>query len=136
TASRIHQHIEKNSVWLKEVLTRQSRHANAACIFGAPTLVRSDANSARKACIAHCRDDRSAHAAAVFVIHTFNAQRCRSISATGSLHSTARGADSESRILAIKKFSRAMPPPRIGARQTRAFARIAQHRFAAHGASG
>src|SRR4051812_35268442 len=58
TASRIHQHIRKNSVSLKEVLTRQCQHAQHALNDNTTTRVRSNANSALKPCLDECRDCR------------------------------------------------------------------------------
>jgi hypothetical protein len=76
-------------------------------------------NIARNPCAADVSAILAAHAR----------RRIRRI-ATRRRETKARRADSESRILAMKKFSRATPSRRIGVRQNRIFARIAQRRFA------
>src|SRR5947209_6377950 len=46
--SRIHQHVEKNSVPLKEVLTRRSESTRRACILSTTKHCSDDANNAPK----------------------------------------------------------------------------------------
>src|SRR4051812_12193786 len=58
TASRIHQHIRKNSVSLKEVLTRQCQRASDALNDNATTRTGSDADSARNPSLGECQDCR------------------------------------------------------------------------------
>jgi hypothetical protein len=69
-------------------------------------------------------------AADVSLIPLQRAQHRVHIIATHRVQPKARCADSESRILAMKKFSCAKPSRLIGARQNRIFARIAKRRFA------
>jgi hypothetical protein len=67
----------------------------------------------------------SACAAGVFVTHAFNDRHAIEVIAVSRRLSKARGADSESRVLATKKFS-CPPASRLNAaRQIRFFARIA-----------
>jgi hypothetical protein len=68
--------------------------------------------------------------AIVFSIRAASARHCGHLIATRPREAKARRADSESRFLAMKKFSYARPARRIAARESRIFARIAQHRFA------
>src|SRR6266436_9440648 len=68
---------------------------------------------------------RSACAAAIFVINSLNDRRAVDVVATDRGRPKARCADSESRFLAIKKFSWSTASRRIVARQNRLFARIA-----------
>jgi hypothetical protein len=70
-------------------------------------------------------------AASVSVLRIESERHVASIVATHLHQRKPRGADSESRILAIKKFSCAEPSRLIAARQNRFFARIAENRFAA-----
>src|SRR4051794_19577381 len=72
----------------------------------------------------------NACAADALDIGAARAQRRERLVATRPPNTKACRADSESRILAMKKFSRAAPSRRIGARQNLISARIAQHRFA------
>jgi hypothetical protein len=68
---------------------------------------------------------RNACAAGIFVIHARHGKRIIDIIATHHRQMKARCADSESRVLATKKFSRSPASRRIVARQNRFFARIA-----------
>jgi hypothetical protein len=68
----------------------------------------------------------SACAADVSELRIKSERRAASIKATHLHRRNASGADSESRILAMKKFSCAEPSRLIAARQNRFFARIAQ----------
>jgi hypothetical protein len=68
----------------------------------------------------------NACAAHVSLIHIQCAQHRARIIATHRLQAKAFCADSESRILAMKKFSCAETSRLIGARQNRIFARIAE----------
>jgi len=68
---------------------------------------------------------KSARAAGVSVIRAFNDRRAIDVTATHRSRLKARCADSESRFLAIKKFSRRPASRLIAARQNRFFARIA-----------
>ena len=70
-------------------------------------------------------------AAGVSSLHIESEQGAASIDATHLRRRKGLGADSESRILAMKKFSCAEPSCLIAARQNRFFARIAENRFAA-----
>jgi hypothetical protein len=87
---------------------------------------RGDANGARKPASANVKITRSGCAAGVSVIHAFNAQHTLDAAAQHRSRPKARCVDSESSILAIKKFS--CPPALrlIGARQGRILARIAR----------
>ena len=55
TSIRIHQHIEKNSVPLKEVLTQRLRHNNSVLRNEAKTRRRGDANNPRKFYVDVCQ---------------------------------------------------------------------------------
>ena len=68
---------------------------------------------------------RSACAAGIFVIDSLKDRRAVDVIATDRGRLKARYADSESRFLAIKKFSWSTAWRRIVARQNRLFARIA-----------
>jgi hypothetical protein len=68
----------------------------------------------------------NACAAGIFIICTFNDYGSIDITATHRKPPEARRTDSESRILAIKKFSCSPASRLIGARQNRIFARIAR----------
>src|SRR6266481_1999590 len=68
---------------------------------------------------------RSACAAGASVIDSLNDRRAVDVIATDRDRLKARCADSESRFLAIKKFSWSTASCRIAARQNRLFARIA-----------
>src|SRR4051794_1881918 len=130
TASRIHQHIEKNSVPLKEVLTRRCQRARNALDDDATRVVRSDANSARKLYVANCQYSRKCLCRRCFRYSRRARAASRAPRATRFHQAKACRADSESRILAMKKFSHTTPSRRIGVRENRIFARIAQRRFA------
>jgi hypothetical protein len=67
----------------------------------------------------------SACATGLFVLRAFERSRAIGIVATHRRLSKARRVDSESRFLAIKKFSCLTASRLIGARQNRFFARIA-----------
>jgi hypothetical protein len=69
---------------------------------------------------------RNTCAAGVFVNRTASDQEAIDIVAPRRSRPKARCADSESRFLAIKKFSRSPALRLIGARQNRFFARIAR----------
>ena len=125
TTSRIHQHIEKNSVPLKEVLTRQCRrirHAprdNIAARIKQMRIVREIAASAIVTIAGNpC-------AAGVSCTRIIDASHSHHASASRRDRSEARCADSESQFLAIKKFSGFPHRGRIGPRQNRFFERIA-----------
>src|SRR3981189_1082832 len=68
---------------------------------------------------------RSACAAGTSVIDSLKSRRAVDVIATDRDRLKARCADSESRFLAIKKFSWSTASRRIAARQNRFFARIA-----------
>jgi hypothetical protein len=68
----------------------------------------------------------SACAAGIFVIHALNGRRAFDVIATRRYPPKRVCADSESRFLAIKKFSCSAASRLIGARQSRIFARIAR----------
>jgi hypothetical protein len=68
----------------------------------------------------------NACAADVFFIRLQRAQHFAHAVATRRAPPKALGADSESRFLAMKKFSSGATARRIGARQNRIFARIAE----------
>src|SRR5258708_6798298 len=68
---------------------------------------------------------RSHCAAGIFVIHSLNECRAIEVIATDRGPPKACCADSESRFLAIKKFSWSTASRRIAVRQNRFFARIA-----------
>jgi hypothetical protein len=74
-------------------------------IHSTPVHRRSDANCVGNAATAIVDIARSTHSAGVFVIRTLNDRRSIDITATHRVQSKARCADSESRFLAIKKFS-------------------------------
>jgi hypothetical protein len=67
----------------------------------------------------------SACGAAISLIHVFDAQRACDVITSHPRCRKARGADPESGVLAIKKFSWITRQRRIGARQNRTFGRIA-----------
>jgi hypothetical protein len=75
---------------------------------------------------ANVKIEENACAADVFLIHLERAQHLMRIIATDRLQRSAFFADSESRILAMKKFSCAETSRLFGARQNRIFARIAK----------
>ena len=52
---RIHQHMQKNSVSLKEVLTHGRERMPRAFVDDTPLHSRDDAESARKRCIDECQ---------------------------------------------------------------------------------
>jgi hypothetical protein len=89
-------------------------------IFEAMRIVRENSTSAI------VKIAGNACAADVFVVRTLNERRIAHLDATHRYKLKALGADSESRILAMKKFSCAEPSRLIGARQNRFFARIAK----------
>src|ERR1700761_628862 len=69
TASRIHQHIEKNSVPLKEVLTQRCERARSV-VFNSNALRRNrDAGNAAAADIGICQDRRKALCCSTFLNH-------------------------------------------------------------------
>jgi hypothetical protein len=72
----------------------------------------------------------NACAAIVFVICAGRAQRTIDVIATHRDSAKGACADSESRILATKKFSWLRHKRRVSARQNRIFGRIADNRFA------
>jgi hypothetical protein len=75
---------------------------------------------------ANVKITENACAADVFLTRLQCAQHIARIIATHQAQPKALCTDSESQILAMKKFSRAAPSRRIGARQNRIFARIAE----------
>jgi hypothetical protein len=107
------------------VLTRRSESARGLLIDDTTKRWRGDANGARKPASANVKITRSDCAAGVSVIHAFNAQHTLDAATQHRSRAKARCADSESSILAIKKFSCPPPSRLIGARQDRIFARIA-----------
>ena len=76
TTSRIHQHIRKNSVPLKEVLTSRDRRMQRAFDGNATARVRGDANNARKHCIGVCQDCRKCLCPNSFVASLFERMLC------------------------------------------------------------
>jgi hypothetical protein len=89
-------------------------------MFGAMRIVRENPTSA------NVKIEESACAADVFFIRVQRAQRVAHLVATHRAQQLALCADSESRILAMKKFSGKDTSRLIGARQNRIFARIAE----------
>jgi hypothetical protein len=89
-------------------------------MFGAMRIVRENTT------LAIVKITESACAAVVFVIRRCNEQTNAHVVATHRCRSKAHHADSESQILAMKKFSCAEPSRLIAARQNRLFARIAE----------
>jgi hypothetical protein len=89
-------------------------------MFEAIRIVRANSTSAI------VKIAESGCAAGISVIHIKSEQQAASIEATHLHRRKALGADSESRILATKKFSCKEPSPLIAARQNRFFARIAE----------
>jgi hypothetical protein len=89
-------------------------------MFEAIRIVRANSTSAIVKIV------ESTCAAGVSVIRIENEQHAASINATHLHQPKALGVDSESRILAIKKFSCKEPSRLIAARQIRFFARIAE----------
>ena len=81
TASRIHQHIEKNTVLLNEVLPCRRERSRCTSIDDATTRLRNDANSARKCCTGNCQYRRKHLCHRCFRYHrikrTTRAQRYR-----------------------------------------------------------
>jgi hypothetical protein len=86
---------------------------------------RVDANDARKPAPAIVRVSSNACAAGIFVINAFNDLHTDDVIATDRSRLKARRVDSESQILAIKKFSCSPALRLIAARQNRFFERIA-----------
>jgi hypothetical protein len=68
--SQIHQHVEKNSVLLKEVLTHRGERARGAFVDNIVLHSRDDADGARKCDAGECNIAGSGCAAGVFVILT------------------------------------------------------------------
>ena len=107
------------------MLTRRRRSARHTLTVNTTVQPRNDASSARKSntcicqyrwkplCCRHFRNFTSRDAAIIAAI------------ATRQRQPKARRTDSESQLLAMKKFSRAPASRLIGARQNRFFARIA-----------
>jgi hypothetical protein len=89
-------------------------------MFGAARIVRENSTSA------NVKIAESACAADGFFIRVSSRRHAALIIATHRHRPKALGADSESQILAIKKFSRAETSRLIGARQNPIFARIAE----------
>jgi hypothetical protein len=91
------------------------------------TTMRShnDASCARKRDAGDCQYRKSACATGVFVIRAFDDLGAVDVIATDRSRPKPRCADSESRFLAMKKFSWLPASSVIAARQNRFFARIA-----------
>ena len=119
--SRIHQHMQKNSVWLKEVLTRRRASTQRTSIDNAAKPSNGNAKNARRIDNGNCQYCGNRLYDSVFVIR-IRRGRCANtcvVSRRGRL--TARCVDSESRILAMKIFS-CSPASCLGrARQSRSF---------------
>ena len=75
TTSRIHQHVEKNSVPLKEVLTTQRQRARSAVIASTTTRSHAKQKVQQRSTSAFVNIAGNACGAAIFSIHVFNAQR-------------------------------------------------------------
>ncbi len=130
TTSRIHQHDEKNSVLLKEVLTRERASMRRASFDDTTTHSSDEAGSACTAGIGKCQDCSKALCRRHFLHSRFSRALRARLSAARRRRGKRRCADSESRILATKKFS-CLTPSRLAAlRQNRLFARIGRSRFA------
>lgn len=125
TTSRIHQHVEKNSVPLKEVLTTQRQRARSAVIASTTTRSHAKQKVQQRSTSAFVNIAGNACGAAIFSIHVFNAQRACDVITPHRRCRKARCANPESGVLAIKKFSWIARKRLIGARQNRTFGRIA-----------
>jgi hypothetical protein len=108
------------------VLTWQSESAQRASIDNTANHSRKQANCARKQVTATVDIAGSACAAGVFANDAFDDRLAADIIAQLGDRRKAGYVDSESRILAIKKFSCPPASRLIGARQNRFFARIAR----------
>ena len=105
TTSRIHQHIEKNSVPLKEVLTTQRQRARSAVIASTTTRSQAKQKVQQRSTSAFVNIAENACGAAISLIHVFDAQRACDVITPHPRCRKARCADPESGVLAIKKFS-------------------------------
>jgi hypothetical protein len=125
TASRIHQHIEKNSVPLKEVLTAQCRLMQRASRDDIATRFDLKRRARENPASSVVKRTENPFGESVFDTLDITARHaCRGL-ATHRVARKPRCADSESRFLAIKKFSCFAPRLRIGSRQKQFFERIA-----------
>jgi hypothetical protein len=122
---RIHQHIEKNSVPLKEVLTRRCERVSRARVGSTSEHVHGDASKAWKREAFDCQYRRKCPRCRRFRHSRIDDRNAFELDATCRCRLEATRADSESRLLAMKKFSRLTAPRRIAARQIRFLARIA-----------
>jgi hypothetical protein len=125
TTSRIHQHIRKNSVPLKEVLTTQRQRAQGAVIASTATCSHAMQKVQLQSTSEFVSVAGNACGAAIFLIHVFNAQRACDVITPHPRCRKARCATPESGFLAMKKFSWIARKRLIGARQNRTFGRIA-----------
>src|SRR6476660_936966 len=92
TSSRIHQHIEKNSVPLKEVLTQRCERARSATSDNNAMRRNRDARNAAAADVGICQDRRTALYRSRFLnLRTTHATR------TGDGRESLRGAKTQSR---------------------------------------
>jgi hypothetical protein len=108
------------------VLTHRWQGARRASIDNTTTHPRNDASSLRKRSAATVDIAGNACAAGVFANGAFEDRLAADIIAQLEDRRKAGYVDSESRILAIKKFSCPPASRLIGARQNRFFARIAR----------
>jgi len=102
--SQIHQHVEKNSVLLKEVLTHRGEHARGAFVDNIVLHSRDDADGARKCDAGECQYCRKRLRCRCFRHSHIDHRDAVELKATDRYQQKADCVDSESCFLATKKF--------------------------------
>ena len=129
TTSRIHQHIQKNSFPLKEVLTTECESARCTDVSDFTTRSRLDEKIAATTCVGVRKNCMNRFYCSAFLIHEQDERNTISLVATRQCRKNGPCTDSESRGLATKKFSSSQRWSLAGALRSELFRTNRDHRF-------